>query len=321
MRELDFRTNYNVLLVDLINGVSRWDHFVAPHLSRYFYSMYVQTPEIEVHLREYAKIKRNLGWDAEADVLNWAYNGFQSDVRFDPLLEHLRFLEATSGNMGGTLKQQLEKVEPRIQEAVDLFNKKFTDVPTKKSIEQLIPVFNTEVKEGTLPAYISFTPYEESRQGGANGEAIIAQIAITGNIEERVNDTLVQMVHEFTHKELDPSAYFKGKEGYDQVYEGIYMGPFRNFVEEVIVYSVNDILAFKIDPQQRIKMIEKSFGGDEINRSRWIRLYEEVMFVTPLLKKYLEGHLTKESLLQSLTDEFNQILEANKEIEKELEVK
>ncbi len=310
MRTLDVRTNYNVLLVDFINGASKWDYFVGPHIPRYFTANYQITDEVQQHLSEYARIKAELGWDQEAELLNWAYSGFPENDKFSQLLEHLVAIAEAKRKDGKTLKEELESVLPTIQETSVELERQFNNLTTQKNILIFTEVFETTPKSGVLPAYITYSPDPNSSQGGANGEGIVAQVSTTGNTKSNFNNSLLILAHEFTHKELNPAVYFeKHFPEFDRTIEAIYKATFSYFIEEVIVYSLNDVLVFGMSPSKNLEHYRKLYEKDPSRRDRWVQLYSEIEKGAPVLKRYLQKEISKEELIEQLAEQFHSLIE------------
>lgn len=299
MQDIKILTSYNVNLTNFVDLLSQWDYFVTDTVFNYFEVRYRLTDEDKKHLKAYAELRKILGWSEEINLFNWAHANFPQDTKFTPLLEHIRYFESRISTHQTTLQVELSTATENIQQSISKLTKVFKSLDLENLITRFSKVFASDNKKGTLPTYITYSPVTTT-QGGANGQGIYTQMIINGKITDGILfSTAAVIAHEYLHKELTPGNYFAknyGKESlYNQIFEAIYPDVYSNFVEEVIIYAIADVIIEKQDPLvvlQRYKTEDKDL--------QTIYLWETVVKVTPILIDYLEEKLSVEEARKKL---------------------
>lgn len=303
MRTCNFRLSYNVNLFNFVDSLSRWDYFVGRHVGTYFEKYYRLNSEDREILANYVKARKPLGWGAEMELFDWAFKDFPSHGQFNQLLNALRHFEQKQDQNGMLLKAELENATERLEAVIVQIERNFRNLKVGETVKKFGPLFHSPNRSGVLPCYITYTPYKDSSQGGANGDGIYTQVSIDLPTSVQVKQAGAVLAHEYMHKELNPGRYFKALGGiYLQSFPHLYPDNYYQFTEEVIVYSLNDVLTFDVDPEQKRTHYASKYADDPANKTHFAALWQTVGEVAPILAKFKDQQA-------SITDTQNQLEE------------
>jgi hypothetical protein len=183
---------------------------------------------------------------------------------------------------------------------------RITNVFTKEwiiFIQKCIELFESEANDGVLPCYLLYSVDEKQAVGGANGEGIFLELTNRDIAEKKfLNDVVL---HEFLHKQVSPHKYFKksvklfrDKPELEARKLG-YPDRFTSYIEEVIVYSLCDIIRDnKKTPTDKIAFYT------ERQRPEMVSLWKGIGDVMPMLRDYFLGKYDIPSTRKLLEDYF-----------------
>lgn len=304
MRTLDIRVSYNTTLLSFIDSLAHWDYFVSSHILQYFKERYGITEDEQRLLDSYAGTRKSLGWSEETGLLNWAFAGFPEDSKYSSLLPVIKHFENKIIQEGNrTLKDELEyathKLATRKEELITFYD----SFNVAETLSVFAPVFESSERIGSLPAYITYTPYNYAAQGGANGDGIYVQVFPECDSDELKHKAGI-FVHEFLHKELNPGRFFAHHpvlgERYSRVVPEIYSDDLAQLMEEVIVYALSNVLMLNEHPQIKMKRYDEKYRDDPNRRNHWVTLWSAVENSAPLLQAFRENKISMEQLRQDL---------------------
>lgn len=310
MRKLDFRVSYNVVLFNFIDALAKWDYFVGGHIRRYFEKYYgLDDKDISI-LEEYAKIRKDLGWRREMDLFDWAFNGFPEHPEFTALKSAYPHFEQKADKNGMVLKSELEHATEGIKKIEAQIESRFHELDIEERIRLFIDVFESPAKTGSLPCYLAYTPYPDSSQGGANGEGIYTQVHPDIDPDIRVKEATATLSHEYMHKELNPGRYFQfhpdaeKREVYNSKFKQVYPDEYYQFIEEVVVYTLNDVITFHTDPLQRRDRYADKYKDDTDRMNHFVALWQAAHDIQNILRDFEAEKIDKQEATDRLDKYF-----------------
>jgi hypothetical protein len=303
MREIDLKTNLNVILYNFVDHLSKWDYFIASHILEHYKNNYKLSSVEEKYLEKYRVQRKEFNWEAEAELLKWAFDGFDKESRYSPLLPTINHFKENNELMN-ELKNGLLDIE-NVKDEIEVEFK-------NRKVEELIEVFSvfeTNPHEGVLPAYLVYSPWEGKTQGGANGDGIYTQVPRTGNRELQVIRSASTVFHEYLHKELNPGRFFRENKNQDGFYSSkhkeIYPDAIEFFVEEVIVHCLSNVMTFDESPDFQIQNYSRK---EEVGDQHFVFLWKTIKEVWPVLKEFREGEILKSELILKLDEYFRSLV-------------
>lgn len=302
MRKIGIRVHYNVTLFCLVDSLSTWDHFVNDHIRKWFEQKYGVTPEDQEILTSYADIRRKLEWEKEIELFNWAYAGFPENEQFSPLLPFMTHFEMKRDGKDSTLQSELEQATDQLATLTGPVEKKWKDFTVTELSQKFARLFESPSSPDVLPCYLTYSPTTHV-QGGANGEGIYTEVVLTLPQSVQISESAGVILHEYLHKVLQPSRFFLNlsKEVYEKEYSEIYRDSYAGFVEEVIIYSLCDVLTLKKDPLERAQRYA------EKNNHEMAILWRSVHDVVPILNAY-DANGQKAEVIEKLDTYFRKLV-------------
>ena len=301
MKKLQFIVDYNAILFNFVDSLSKWDYFVGSHILRYFEKKYLITSKTKEQLQKYAEIRKEMGWDKESDLFDWAKEGFRESEEFTPLLETIKALEAMEDHQGDTLESELQQATQYIQNLLPSVYERFTELGIDDEVEKLALLFETPTSRREPLAYLTYSPVK-SYQGGANGHNIYSQVPLAFEEDEQVQQAVEFLSHEYLHKAINPGRYFlqKDEDFYNQKFTHLYPDRYFSFTEESIIYTVNDVMTFGAKVDEMVEHYTERHHSDEQKRNHFTSLWRSCEFVEPIIRAYLGGETDKETTLAAL---------------------
>ncbi len=286
----------NVMIINFIDSLSRWDYFVSEHIYEYYKDKYGISTSDEASLNLYAEIRKSFGWQSEIELFEWAYGGFQTDSKFAELIGTIDHFKSNK-----TLMSEIDSAYNhilKIKQDILLF---YEEKDIRNIVELFSGVFDISWDLKEIPAFLTYSPLEHSTQGGANGDGIYTQVPNSKDTDLQILRAGSTLFHEFLHKAIHPGTYFKARLNKDGFYsskkEDIYPDEFSSFVEEVIVYSLSNVITFRENPDDRIKNYEKKLSD---TKRHFEILWSVIKEAVPVLESFMRKELNKEGLLQKL---------------------
>lgn len=276
----------------MVDSLSRWDYFVAPNIREYFEKNFYLTSKDAEQWSKYAEIRKKLNWEEETNLFEWAYQDFPNHANFSPLLNYIIHFESKKNRADQTLKEiltaRLSEVEPikkRLEEELPLFI-------YDKSFEKAQSLFPDPTRtDKPISVYLACS-FDESCQGGANGDGMYSEIPT----KEPNRHLLTTFTHEYLHKVLAIHKYLGNiRDGvlnnfYNTIIPSVSPDKLAMFFDEVIVYSLSDVITFNEDPKKQIARYRD--GGNRIRNQRRTYLWEVVIKTAPVLREFLNDKMT-----------------------------
>lgn len=318
MRKLEIRTSYNVLLMHQVDSMSKWSRYVMEHISADYKENWEYTDEDDTQLKEHAKKRQVFNWGRETDILTWAHEGFDTDSEFLTLLPHLRFFEERKNKKGETLKQVLLKA----LKAIELLRQEIALEMEKVDFEKYEKAFSPMIRDHQvnpdlpLPCYLTYSPAPEFSQGGANGDGLHTEVVL--GRENTVARAASIISHEYSHKLLPFRYYFfalseqeQSKYPYNKEIERFYSGYLADFLDEILIYSINEVLMDGESPEEKSKYYsDQAKGGQAERHSQLALLWKGVALISPLVESLMKGRVSIEDFEEQLHKEFFQFIES-----------
>jgi len=307
MSRLYIRVSYNTTLFSFVDSLSTWDHFVSKHINKYFHDNYGIGSQDQKLLDQYAQIRRQLNWEKEIDLFNWAFSGYQDHPGFNELLPAIRYFETKKNNTGVSLKFEIEKETKKLSQIRSDVEKRFEKLCSENTIKVFTSLFGNSSQSKLIPCYLTYSPDIHATQGGANGDGIYTEVSTGLNKNLQINETISVILHEYTHKTLKPGEYLRKRAKikkdniYDNEYSSIYPGPYSAFVEEAIIYTICDVFTLGTDPlEQRNNFIDRNDNEMKI-------IWQSVHDISPILHSYLIGADTSTDTFNLLDNYFHML--------------
>lgn len=317
--KIELKTNYNTLLFHHVDSISLWDTFVSKHHNDYFKENFIISSSTNEILKTYSKIRSQLGWNSESELFEWAYNGFKIHKQFSKLLKPIHFMENIASKNGKTIKTYLEEELEGIVKKEKLLNDmqlKFED-----RSDEILKVYNKlfyNNKDISTDCYVTHSPYENRLQGGANGDSIYIESYSHSN--DISLHTISTIYHESFHKILKVRRVLEkvftetNKKYLTEVIPDLYPSPAHKYLDEVIVYTLTNVLIFNTDPFERISQYSNKGEHAALH-------YGNVWRGVTYFKYFIEGTLHKpipyEDFMKELTRLFEQFINEKAYLEKQ----
>ncbi|MCA9376943.1 hypothetical protein H6762_00750 [Candidatus Nomurabacteria bacterium] len=306
MGNIDIRTNLDVILMNYVDFISKWDYFVSSHVRESHEQKYGFSKEDQLLLDRYAEIRRVLGYPLEIELFDWAYGGFKEDARFQPLLEVIEHFRSDP-----VLMDELQESEKYNQKIKRMVEEKFDALSVDTLFERSQEIFKPEVLPDAIPAYLTYSPVLGSTQGGANGMGIYTQVSIDPDMEQEAGDCAGTLFHEYLHKALAPRKFFSkwnnGDGYYGVTQPEIYPDQIADFVEEVIVHSLSNVITFGEDPKGKSDKYLNDESLSKIERQHYFYMWRTVAQAVPILRDILNGDGKDEEQINRLDNLFRSI--------------
>jgi len=311
MRKIIFKTNYNVLIWHFVDMLSKWNYFVEPFIHKYYKKEWGLSQKDRKQLQAYSQKRSKFGWDAESDLFEWAFQGFPTNKKFSPLLEHIQYFERQRNKQNKTLQSILKKQLDNVLEGKEYIESQMKQADVNQIIGKISNLLGFKMTGyNPISAYLACSMIKGSSQGGANGDGIYAEIP-PGEYDRAYEI----IIHEYLHKALRPHKYFKEIQNenlrhlYNSKVNKIYQDELYHFLEEVIIHSLSDVIIHGINPEEKIDQTIKYTELKKLRRNRWIRLWTATKIVAPILKKYLANSLDKDETLAKINQKLKTYLE------------
>lgn len=310
MRKLDFRVSYNTTLFNFVDFLSKWDIFVGEHIYDYFLANYGLDTMDLLELEKYVLIRREFGWAAESDLFDWAYSGFRKESKFFPLLEFIRYFEERENVQGDSLKSELEEATTHLESLTQSLEEKFDSINAEVYLSPFLELFQSKKIENNIFCYLTYTPDPNSSQAGANGNSIYSQINTKFITEQSTQRLLTRITHEFAHKFLNPGKYFQNhpdldkRKVYGEKYKTFYPDKYYGFIEEVIIYSIVNVLMFKEDADVEVRRYQEDGKKFNSGLQHPLMLWTSIKDVKPILEAYQNGKSDRQTTMTALDDYF-----------------
>jgi len=304
-------------LFNFVDTLSQWDYFVGQHIRQYYKENYNLDENDKKQLKEYAKIRKKIDWEKEIALFNWAYDGFTPHTEFSTLESTLKHFETKTSKNGQTLKLELEEATQQITDIAKDIQQRFNEQQIEKTIRDFAVLFNSPLSNEPLPCYLTYSPFDESTQGGANGDGIYAQVSTSLQRDNQVQITIETVAHEYMHKVLNPGRYFKEhsddakRKMYNTKFPEIYPDELYQFVEEVIVHSINDVLTFGIDPIEERDYYDGAYKDDEERRKQVVTLWQAISDVSKILGEFKDGKIGEEEVKERMERYWEETIKPN----------
>lgn len=307
MFKYQLRTNYNVLLLSLVDYLSNWSIYITDNQIDIFQQLFGENKKDQQILNTYSKVRQSLDWVNEVPMLNWAYNGFNKHPKFSDLLPYLKYFEDRVDNQKYSIKDYLQKrsidntnlikkLEPDLD---SLFDNKLT-----KKLEQL---FKISTPNTTLPIYLTISLRENSIQGGANGNGVSVQVPPNYNTTNTLPIIKSTITHEILHKIINNKKYSKvfetaeSKKILNMTMKNIYPDKLKYFYNEIIVHTLSERILTKENIKHKIEYYKKQ------NNSKLesiIRILESIKILEPILLGYLNNNISITETRENLNNAF-----------------
>jgi hypothetical protein len=316
---MDLRIDFNVNLLHFIDHLSQWSQYTGDDAKKLYLKYFEITDQDKRMLDEYSSIRNKLGWEAEIDLFNWAYNNFTIDNP-DSVENTLKNIQELAD-----LKKIIEYFSKRKNDKADLYKilkEKFNELSTmstnitdyasvvENDIKKIKPYINVWVNEfdfNKYPVYICFSHCENSTHGGANGPGIYSEFdtikkekslasgfniithellhkitPIGDNLIKFLNneDNYTKSAHNFMLKnKLDKNKLLQAFESTDP--EGLGNSESKIF-EEVNIYLFAPVMINSMDSLKINKIFEQ-------NKKNGIKEYVRIWYGVRLFKKEFEN--------------------------------
>jgi len=316
---MDLRIDYNVNLLHFIDHLSQWSQYTGDDAKKLYLKYFEITVQDQKMLDEYSSIRNKLGWKAEIDLFNWAYNNFTidnqdsvkntlksiqdlTDLKF--IIEYFSKRKSDKANLDAILKQKFSELSDM---STNIINYASNVEKNIENIKSYINVWVEEIAFSKFPVYICFSHYENSTHGGANGLGIYSEFDTTKK-EKGIGNGFNIITHELLHKvttiennlieflnnenNYTESAHgFMRKNNLDknkllQVFESTdpegLGSPESKIFEEVNIYLFAPVMINSMDSIKVNKIYEK-------NKSKGVKEYTRIWYGVRLFKKEFEN--------------------------------
>lgn len=301
MISLDPKTNYNVLLTHFLDSSSKWSVYVNGANRDYLLKEFDISQDQLKNIQDYANKRAPYDWEEMASIYGWAYNGFEKG-KFEDLKPHILEFETYKSKNGKTIESILKTKLPTVQNYAEHIKTSFnSDIDTLYKIAEVFPI-NTQAK--TVEVFVGYSFKKRSMQGGANGDAISTEVF--DGMDAKAKKQLMSLVlHEAIHFIF---KFSKHLEKIDPRYIEIYNKgetPDRkksNVMEEALVRTIEACLITKSPYKGRFDNL-----CGTILYSGYEAAFAEAFafrFGKDLFSKYFEHKITKEELIEKLSEEF-----------------
>jgi hypothetical protein len=219
--KLQIRIDYNVNLFHFVDHLSQWSEYTGDDAKKLYTNTFVITDEDKRMLENYSETRNKLGWNAEIDLFNWAYNGFNIDstvindslkeinyneyVKLKSVIEYFSKRSNSTNSIENVLKEkysELLKIKPDIEQYTSYLHNTFLDINAYLNLW----IDSGKIDYSKYPIYICFSHYENSTHGGANGDGVYAEFEYSKGKEGVIKGFDV-IIHELTHKIAKISNY------------------------------------------------------------------------------------------------------------------
>ena len=305
LEHIRFRTNYDVCLFNFVDKLTLWSPFVSPEVRKHFTDNYGLTDEDLKTVEQYQKARRSLSWEETAELLNWAYEGFAENDRYQQLISAIKYFEGRKNAEGKTLGEEVESAMSVVKQRESEVRIELAKHNALPVLAQAEPLFNrVGAHDREVTCYLFFAP-TYSVQGGANGDAITVEVPLGD--KDPVKRIVRTIVHEDAHWVLRPGNFLKGKMGdepgrfYQQLIKDLYDDKLGDFFEEAIVYAVANGVIFKENLQERIDYIEGvKARGEYVHGIRYVNLWRAALKMQPVMEDYFSGRTNVEETRQRI---------------------
>ena len=212
--KLNIRIDYNVNLFHFIDHLSQWSEYTGDDAEKLYTKSFIITDEDKRMLEKYSASRNKLGWNAEIDLFNWAYNEFNIDstlvnrvfkkndfneyVNLKSIIEYFSKRSNSKTSVENILKEkysELLKIKPDIEQYTSYLHNTFLDINAYLNLW----IGSEKIDYSKYPIYICFSHNENSTHGGANGAGVYSEFDYNKGKEGVISGFDV-ITHELTHK-------------------------------------------------------------------------------------------------------------------------
>jgi len=316
---MDLRIDYNVNLLHFIDHLSQWSQYTGDDAKKLYLKYFEITDQDQKMLDEYSSIRNKLGWEAEIDLFNWAYNNFTidnqdsvrntlksiqdlTDLKF--IIEYFSKRKSDKTNLDAILKQKFSELSDMSAKIINYASNVEKDI---ENIKPYINIWVDEVDFSKYPVYLCFSHCENSSHGGANGPGIYSEFDMTKK-EKSIGNGFNIITHELLHKitsiEKSLIKFLNNENNYTESAQGFMRknnldknkllqifestdpeglgSPESKIFEEVNIYLFAPVMINSMDSIKVNKIYEQ-------NKSKGIKEYTRIWYGVRLFKKEFEN--------------------------------
>lgn len=212
--QLKIRIDYNVNLFHFVDHLSQWSEYTGDDAEKLYTKFFIITDEDKGMLEKYSASRNKLGWGAEIDLFNWAYNEFNIDstliqgsseeIDYNEYAELKSVIEYFSKRSNGKISvenilkekySELLKIKVDIEQYASNLQNIFLDI----NAYLYLWIDSGKIDYSKFPIYICFAHNENSTHGGANGAGVYSEFEYNKGKEGVINGFDV-ITHELVHK-------------------------------------------------------------------------------------------------------------------------
>lgn len=297
--DFNLKANQKSIFCHHIDYASMWSIYIAPHHKNFLINNVEIGQKENFLLKEYSTYREKLGFHNESSILEWAYNGYEKEPIYTPLLKtikHFNSIKMKSNEL--TLGKYFDEKSIFVKNFIrSLENDPFL----KRSIkiaEKYVPIVKNSNIDKNITCFVNFSPDIHDRQGGANGEYI--QFEIIENIDKSTRNKLIGMlVHEGIHNINNINKYVLNE--YDKNNEEYWLStqPKMNTKEitifnEAFTQTISEILIKDLVWEERLQKFKNK------NDLTQIRVWNYVKLFLPIFIEYDKKNITSEIAFDKL---------------------
>jgi len=270
---LILKTSPEVVLLNFVDCLSRWDIFIRDHIPRYIGQEFVLDEEDEQAISVYRDIRARFRWPAHASLLKWAQEGFPAGT-YSSLLPMIERISRVKNREGVTLRELCEGAIAGLLEVREATLRELKELGLERVLQKISSLFPLKHTAPTVSCYLLYSPDERWTTGCANGGAISVEIVLGA----RRRLPLSIITHELCH------LLFQFHQHYEELDDKPFIGPHSRsgFFEEALVQSISPVTLFNVTPQSELDNIEEP--------EQWqIDLTRLVEVLSPLFREFFDN--------------------------------
>lgn len=303
---INYIVDYNANLFYLVNCWSKWSIDVNEAYYDYFAAKYNFTDKDETLLQKFKdiRIKNDIDWDEEANLMDWASKDFPENRKFNELRDIVKHFERIVVENGIVLKDFINEQITSLENIKEILSLEYKNLKADILLEKL-SLLNPEYRNmKDVECYLVFGIDEEYGQAGGNGGEMVCEISTKAGDRE-IKRTASTLIHEYIHIAVNiKTRLFKDKQTKDFFGKEIKELPTRYYADlfdELLAYSTCNTLFDFEDAKAKVERYSKF---DQQIYKEAVFYWKHVDEFGEIVKSYMEDRISAEECYNTLIKQY-----------------